>query len=97
VAGRIDPGAARLFRSPDAAARIGTWYLDRHPQERSLRFLRAATGLDDPRGLAAERRFASLVSTDFARGDTVVAGGWVLARSECRLCGVVALERRVPG
>jgi hypothetical protein len=29
---------------------------------------------------------------DFARGDTVLIDGWVLARTECRLCALVALS-----
>lgn len=33
---------------------------------------------------------------DFAEGETVSIDGWVLSRTEARLCALVALDRRAP-
>lgn len=86
-----------MFRNPDAAARVGARYLRSHRDEASEPFLRAAIGLDASNSWAAPRQLASRISNDFARGDLVTIGGWVLARSECRMCALVALQGRAHG
>ena len=80
------------LRDPDAARRLGLAYLARHPGERDPGFLHAATLKDAGEGSRALRRLRARCREDFARGDTVRLDGWVLARTECRLCALVALS-----
>lgn len=76
-------------RGAESARVIGAAYLSAHPEESAvlpafLRGLRARPG--DARGLAGE--LAALVRADFERGNTVRLDGWVLSRTEARLCAL---------
>jgi hypothetical protein len=85
-----------------SAARLGLAYLEGAPDEadagllaRELAGRLAADGraldlLDAPDEAIAER-VAARCRADFAEDDTVRVGGWVLARTEARLCALVAL------
>jgi hypothetical protein len=79
AAGLRDPGAARA---------LGLRYLSLHPEERDVAFLHAAT-LAGARGVEALR---ARCREDFRRGDTLLIERWLLARTECRLCALVALS-----
>ena len=81
---------------------IGDWYLDRYPAERDVSVLAKALSAAipgfsrsgaqaDPQRLKAAIRAAR--ADDFARDDVVSIGGWLLARTECRLCALAALSR----
>lgn len=86
----IDPGFA--FRRPGSAIAIGRRYLKRYPDDTASRALASdlrRVGAGDPE--AARRALRARVRQDFARGDTVMIEGWVLARSECRACAALAL------
>lgn len=98
---RVDrlPAARDLvgaLRHRGSAARVGVAYLAGHDGEHDTGHLVAALnrGLDDrsperPRLRAAlDRR----IRADFAESETVRVQGWVLSRTEARLCALAALE-----
>jgi hypothetical protein len=79
--------------SPASARVIGAAYLARHPAERDRsRLLKeldlGAAGCDGARirALVADRR-----REDFASGRCVEVNGWILSRTEVRLCALAAL------
>lgn len=83
---------ARRFRSSDSAGRIGRAYLLRRPAEADLGILyeRLSAGL--PPGQAAEDPdWGAIVRADFGTGNTVLVEGWLLSRTEARLCALTAL------
>ena len=93
---------AGVVRYPLASARaIGFKYLQVAPDEASVGILRrliagavvisdAETGrLTDT---AVARSFHQRIRTDFESGNIVSVGGWVLSRTESRLCAMIALE-----
>lgn len=67
---------------------VGARYLATHPDDADPEALLAALPPVDGDPTAAA---AALVRSDFARGDTVVVDGWVLARSEARASAILAL------
>lgn len=80
--------------SPMLAA-LGRSYLAAHPDEAfAQRLLRGIAG-ENPlphtraawRALIRERR-----AEEFARADTVIVEGWILARCEARLCALQAIS-----
>jgi hypothetical protein len=82
--------AARL-RDPRAVRALGIRYLERHPEERDPGFLHAATLAGAGKGKRNAAALRARSRDDFRRGDTVLIEGWVLSRTECRLCALVAL------
>jgi hypothetical protein len=98
VAPRQDPVADLLPHAP-AARMIGERYLATAPEERSASRLAAALfGSMPPKTRAdagALSRLRQAVDArrrhDFACGDTVILDGWLLARTEARLCALAAL------
>jgi hypothetical protein len=74
---------------------LGHRYLALVPQERDTTLLaRTLFGPDYavPGSLAeARRRIVASRDRDFAAGDTVVVDGWILARTEARLCALCVL------
>jgi hypothetical protein len=93
-----DTLAAALFTDAATARRIGERYLAAHAEERDP----AALAAHLPAGCAAPPRSrrddAELRAApgkqrarDFAAGDTVIVDGWILARTEARLCAFAAL------
>jgi hypothetical protein len=84
---------AALFTSIAEVRRVGAAYRRQYDDEPHIRELHRHLfeSLDalDPADLAgwiADRR-----EEDLASGDTVVVSGWLLARSEARLCAAVAV------
>jgi hypothetical protein len=91
-----------LIRHRDSAARIGRAYLRTAPADRDAeRLLDAivatvATGTDGDDPLAADDvmladMLARQIASDFASRDVALVEGWVLSRTEARLCALVAL------
>jgi hypothetical protein len=89
---------ARLFDELEPARRIGRVYLSAHPDEADepalVRLLEAMPGWDraleaSPARLGELAR--SALARDFERGLTVTVDGWILSRTEARLCALVAL------
>jgi len=86
---------ARALRDPAGARRIGVLYLERHPEEADPTLLEAriAEGaeLDGVRcPTTAATALAAAGRRDFREGRTVQVEGWVLGRTELRLCAWVA-------
>ena len=84
-----------LFLDPDAAARLGRRYLVLHPHERDVASM--LDGLlepgERPSRAGLRRRLRARQRHDFAGGVTVIVDGWILSRTEARLCAAVALLR----
>lgn len=78
--------------------RLGRSYLEATPEERDGPTLLARLSLRDgiphfegrPRQEATWRALKARRDQEFAAGDTVVVDGWLLARTEARLCAVLA-------
>jgi hypothetical protein len=82
--------APRIFRGLPALHRLGAWYLAAYPQERSRTRLSQLLMPADPGAIHAQLRGA--IARDWAGQQVVVVDGWVLARTEARLCALVHLE-----
>jgi len=89
-----------LFSRPDSAARIGRSYLRATPDEADRGKLLAAI-LDAEPKLGSPRRrdsrelrrlIAAQCRREFASGRTAQVDGWIIARTEARLCALAALE-----
>ena len=89
---------AHPFRDDRAARVVGRRYLAVNPGEASRPVLLDRLG---PLAPAPDRpveprvwrhRLIVARTADFAAGDTVLVDGWLLARSEARLCALVALS-----
>lgn len=81
---------AAILASPRAARRIGRRYLAIAPGEADpVRLAATLPALRDP--VAQRRALDAARRRDFAAGDTVILDGWILARSEARLCALAAL------
>jgi hypothetical protein len=89
----------RLFDHLESARVIGRTYLQRYPHEASVLELetRLAHSLNDrPIGHHAGRAalagmLAETIRKDFAADRIVTLHGWVLSRTEARLCALAAL------
>jgi hypothetical protein len=93
---RLDACLA-LFSDRESAAQVGRAYLDSFPSEGAPALLLEL--LDPPPGFSGaplRRWAATAVRRDFESSDTVALGGWRLARTEARLCGLVAAVSRGP-
>ena len=85
----------------DAPRIIGEWYLRMFPEEHDKRRLirlleHAVPGIvaTDEIGDARliEQRVKNACKNDYERGDTVYLGGWLLARTEVRLCALAVVS-----
>ena len=80
-----------VFTDLDAARDVGRHYLAVCPEE--TRLVRLTEGLLTGEALknfeAFVERIAELRVRDFENNDTVIVDGWVLARSEARVCALV--------
>lgn len=88
-----DPDQGTLLRQlvphRSSAARLGRLYLATAPQEADPSRLAALILEGSPS--VSPRSLASRFSADFAAGRTVRLDGWVMSRSEARLCALAAL------
>lgn len=93
-----DLGAAMsdLIRHPESAAIIGAVYIAQSGDNYSAadfahdidKRLRAIRGKGYPHIDASD--LAALIRADFVSGDVVNVGGWILSRTEARLCATYA-------
>jgi hypothetical protein len=83
---------------PAAARDLGVEYLTRHPAEAERDVLlghlaglvpRSVLFREDRRAVAG---FNERLRRDFAEGDIVWMGGWLLSRTELRLCALMAID-----
>ena len=83
-----------LIYRVDAVSRIGTLYRSEHPAENRPALHRLTLGSlpPAPGGTTASlaQRLTERVRQDYAAEDTVRIDGWVLARTEARLCALFA-------
>jgi hypothetical protein len=81
--------AARLGSD---AAEVGRRYLESNAGEASCQLLAdlVAANLDPTAGDVAEQ-MAMAASEDFRRGRTVTVDGWLLSRTEARICAIAYL------
>lgn len=88
--------AGLIERRADARA-LGCAYLRLHPEEAAREPLLERLLPDIQRGSEVLRRLTTARlreaarrqrERDFARGDTVLIDGWILARTEARLCAL---------
>lgn len=84
-----------VLSDPAGARDIGRAYLQQVPSEANGRQLVSLIAERYPRGMAAQvhvdevREYLSnLAREDFAHGRTVELNGWVLSRTEARLCAL---------
>lgn len=101
VAKRCSEFAATSQAAAQSARRIGLAYLRVHPEEASeVRLLAAVAGrsalaraLNTAPDIAAVFNVMDdVVRDDFATGEIVKCGGWILAKSEARACALFALR-----
>ena len=95
-AGRL----VRAFSSPESAAELGRAYLATASRERSPALLVDRIAASLPAGYKVLRTaddgqlkslLARRLKEDFAAGNTVTVDGWVISRTEARLCALAAL------
>jgi hypothetical protein len=90
------PSALGLWRNRNAARAIGRRYLAERPHEADATHLARhlfGDGGAVPVSLADIRQaVVAARNRDFAQGDTVLVDGWLLARSEARLCALSVLS-----
>lgn len=87
--------AARVLDELEPARRVGRAYLDDHPGEAAeatlVRLLEREPGWsaawDDADALAQLAR--RTIRSEYADGTTVTVQGWLLSRTEARLCALV--------
>jgi hypothetical protein len=81
---------ASLFGDVTSARHIGRAYLEQCRAEADYDSLMADVGdlLTSP---ASARKFEDMRRQDFTAGRTVMVRGWLLSRTEARLCGLAAL------
>lgn len=87
---------ATLWSDTGSACRVGRSYLAQVPEDadrdRLVAILFGEKGAHARMPAEALRaRFARARQRDFEAGDTVIVDGWVLARTEARLCALTAL------
>jgi hypothetical protein len=72
-----------------ALRRIGAAYLASHPTERNRKRLVRLLSRDE--GTPVRLNLVGSIASDWFEHDIVVVQGWVLARTEARICGVLHL------
>jgi hypothetical protein len=89
---------AAQLSGPAAARDLGVEYLTRHPAEAERDVLLGHLAGLVPRsvlfgdGTGAVAGFNARLRQDFAEGDIVWMGGWLLSRTELRLCALMAVD-----
>jgi len=76
---------APILADPSAMVRFGAAYLAAHPLERDRTLLGELVSLP--------RHLAERVARDWSEHDVAIIEGWVLARTEGRLCALVYLSQ----
>lgn len=85
-----------FWHDPKSARAVGERYLAIAPHERDRALLQEAVFGAGPSGQprspeALRARISELREQDFIAGDTVLIDGWMMARTEARLCAMSVL------
>jgi hypothetical protein len=98
---RLGNRLVKIFaHDPQAARAVGHAYLREAPQEYNVgiiteMILRSGTALTQRLDALSEKdliaKLRNLITEDFTNGNTVQVEGWVLSRTEARLCALCAL------
>jgi hypothetical protein len=81
---------AGFFADLSALHRLGAIYLATHPEERSRALLSHLLIAGDDGTIPS--RLLSAVARDWSSHHVAVVDGWLLARTEARLCAILHLE-----
>jgi hypothetical protein len=81
---------ASFFLDVTALRRLGATYLVTHPEERSRQLLSRL--LIDSGDAALPLRLLRAIARDWSNHHVAVLDGWLLARTEARLCAFLHLE-----
>lgn len=94
-AGRAGDIVDALWSRKGSARKVGERYLAQAPEDADPDHLAAALFDGAPDDVSSPEQFRSHIdrcrARDFEVGDTVIVDGWVLARTEARLCAFAAL------
>ncbi|MEX2495407.1 MAG: hypothetical protein WD448_04920 [Woeseia sp.] len=82
---------AALLPNAGSAAAIGREYLRECRQERSAQVLQAAIRASLAAEPVSAEALRGRIALDFRTADTVTLRGWILSRTEARLCALYAL------
>lgn len=82
----LSPSLYRRFKDRASLRAVGAAYFAQYPAEHDRKRLDQKLA-----GIITEDHLLQATSDDFARGDIVLLGGWVLARSEARLAAAASL------
>lgn len=84
---------ATLLPHQQSARSIGHWYLQQYPQEAHIDQLLAAlpAALQTADVADLQRQLAQQIKADFTADQIVKVQGWLLARTEARLCALTAM------
>lgn len=84
-----------LWSRKGSARKVGEQYLAQAPEDADPDRLAAALFDGDPGDVSSLEQLRGHIdrrrARDFETGDTVIVDGWVLARTEARLCALSAL------
>jgi hypothetical protein len=83
-------GSAGFFSDLTALRRLGAIYLAAHPEEGSRTLLSQLLIAGDDGAIPS--RLMSAVARDWSANHVAVVDGWLLARTEARLCALLHLE-----
>lgn len=91
-------GLVSIFSHAESARAVGERYLALHPEEGdSAKLADTIYGASPlsrnwkPSGAVAHKHLKEKIKKDFEQGRTVCLDGWILSRTEGRLCALVAL------
>ncbi len=89
------PIITRLFTHHESAIALGRSYLDLFPDEANYDYLAQHTLHHIPTTTIEIQSIKKILQTqrqeDFRNSHTVILNGWVLSRTEARLCALLAL------
>jgi hypothetical protein len=90
----LDAAIGQLISRPESAAIIGKAYLDMFDEERSTEVLarELRKTLCSDREMIDTTALLSKIRSDFTEGNLVRIHGWLLSRTEARLCALRARD-----
>jgi hypothetical protein len=77
-----------------ALSRLGAHYLASNPQERSRKLLSQLLSMDGASSVGS--RLIEHIARDWSKHDVTTVDGWLLARTEARICAALHLMDGAP-